>query len=307
MRLIFVGSKGMGVLALEELHRRSIVPTAIITRWDDPTPGQWFPSVTARATELYPQVLVLQPTDINDAVSVARLRDLAPDLMLTAFYPRIYTSELLSVPRLGSVNLHFAPLPRYRGSYPGAWAIINGETEHGVTLHVMDPGVDSGAIIDQRPLPIEPSDTGQTLYHRCEQVGLRILQDRLPELVAGTIRTRPQVAGEALYYGRHYPLGGVVNFGWSSKQVVDYVRALRFPPFDYPVTFHEGRPIQVRAAAAIEAPSSFSMPGAVLAADQPHVTVATADGAVVLSELVDARGRDLEAARTPVLGDILGR
>jgi methionyl-tRNA formyltransferase len=306
MRLVFVGSKGMGVAALQELARQGVTPVAIVARWDDPSPDQWYASVTLAAQELFPGVPLLQPADINAPEAIAQLRALEPDLMFTAFYPRIYRRELLEVPRLASVNLHFAPLPRYRGSYPGAWAIINGETSHGVTMHLMDPGVDSGAVLGQRMVPITPEDTGQTLYLRCEEAGLELLQERLPALLAGRLEGTPQDVDDALYYGRHYPLGGVVNFGWTTRQVVDYVRALRFPPFDSPVTFHRGRPLQVRHARASEL-VHHAVPGTVLACDRGGLVVATADGAVHVRELTDVKGRELTGSELPVEQDVLGR
>jgi methionyl-tRNA formyltransferase len=308
MRVVFVGSKGMGVAALHEFARQSVVPVGIVSRWDDPSPEQWYGSVTGAARELFPDVPLLQPTDINDPATIEQLRALEPDLMFTAFYPRIYRRELLAVARLGSVNLHFAPLPRYRGSYPGAWAIINGERTHGVTMHLMDPGVDSGDVLGQRMVRITAEDTGRTLYLRCEQAGLELLREQLPALVAGRLEGTPQATDGALYYGRHYPLGGVVNFGWSAVQVVDYVRALRFPPFDSPVTFHRGRPLQVRRATALDPSHGVgTLPGTVLSRDGESLVVATADAPVRITELTDARGRVLPGAELPEVHDVLGR
>ena len=236
MKVLFFGSKGMGVLALDELYRQGAEIVAVIARWDDPSPGQWYPSVTERAEHLGFQVL--RPEDVNEDGFVSSVRNLAPDILFTAFYPSLFKRKLLKVAPRGSVNLHFAPLPRYRGSFPGAWAIINGENKHGVTLHYMDPGVDSGDVIDRELVEIDPEDTGRMLYEKCEQVGLALVRRAWPKIVSGTAQSMPQSEPDSLYYDRNYPYGGVINFGWTARQIYDYVRAMTFPPFPNPFTFY---------------------------------------------------------------------
>ncbi|MCB0396237.1 MAG: methionyl-tRNA formyltransferase [Flavobacteriales bacterium] len=242
MRILFVGSKGLGYRALRLLHEQGADICGVVARWDD-LDKQWYPSVASLAREL--NLPLMMPEQINDAEVVGQIAALQPDIMLTAFYPKIYKKDLLSIPPLGSVNMHFAPLPRYRGSYPGAWAIINGETSHGVTMHYMKPGVDNGEIIGQITVPIEENDSGQDLYNRCEEYGIQLLKETWPALLAGTAGRIPQDESRKLYHNRDYPYGGVVNFSWSVKEVCNYVRALYFPPFRGPFTFVNGKKLYV--------------------------------------------------------------
>jgi len=298
----------MGVLALEELIRQRAEIVGVVARWDDPSPDAWYPSVTDCAASH--GLSVLRPREINDPQFVEQARQLAPDVMLTAFYPKIYRRPLLEVAPRGSLNLHFAPLPRYRGSYPGAWAIINGETRHGVTLHRMAPGVDNGDVVAQQMVDVTEHDTGATLYQRCEQAGLELLRRTWPTLQNGPITGQPQDETQALYYDRNYPLGGVVNFGWTARHVVDYIRAMTFPPFPNPFTFSRGRKLTIDAARIGEG-ASGGVCGRVLDVG-PTLRVQAADGCVELTALRDERGRPIDLAEAVeryglAVGAVLGR
>jgi UDP-4-amino-4-deoxy-L-arabinose formyltransferase/UDP-glucuronic acid dehydrogenase (UDP-4-keto-hexauronic acid decarboxylating) len=320
MRVVYIGSKGMGRLALEELARQQAEGQteviAVVAREDDPQPGQWYPSVTERAEEL--GLEVLKPRDINAPEFVEQMRALRPDLLFTAFYPKLYKRPLLEVAPAGSVNLHFAPLPRYRGSYPGAWAIIRGETRHGVTMHYMTPGCDSGDLIGQEFVEIAPDETGLTLYEKCEAAGLALVRRVWPALVAGRAERTPQDESQALYHDRNYPYGGVVNWGWSAREVDAYVRAMTFPPFPNPFTFFDGRKLTILKSSLGEASSGSGdaasdarEPGTVLGISDA-LEVQTRRGVVRLHEFQDSRGRvqPLEAiVRSYGLspGKILGR
>lgn len=292
MRLLFIGSKNMGCLALEELLRQELSPVAVVARWDDPQPDQWYGSVsrTAEANGLP----LLKPTNINEPSFVEEVKALQPDLMLTCFYPKLFKKALLSIPPLGSLNLHFAPLPRYRGSFPGAWAIINGESEHGVTLHHMAPGVDNGPIFAQRMVPISQQDTGQSLYAQCEEAGAALLREEIPNLKAGTIRATPQDEDRALYYDRNIPYGRVVNFGWRAQQVYDYVRGLTFPPFPNPYSYLNGRQFTVQQLSHTEEGQAEMPPGTVLSANAEQILVQCGDGrAAALTAVNDNRNKPL--------------
>lgn len=278
----------MGVLALDELVRQRADIVGVIVRSDDPTPGQWYPSVTERA-EAH-GLTVYRPKDINAPEFVEQVRKIKPDLLLTAFYPKIYKRPLLEAVPRGSVNLHFAPLPRYRGSYPGAWAIINGEKQHGITMHYMDPGVDSGDIIGQIMVDIAPDDTGLSLYKKCEEAGLELLRATWPKLAAGEVQRIPQDPAKVLYHDRTFPFGGVINFCWTAQQVHDHVRAMTFPPFPNPSTFFRRRKLTVLKT-EIEDNGRENDPGKIVAVDGAGLSVQTRAGLVRLLAFADNRGK----------------
>ncbi len=279
----------MGVKALQELIDREIDLCGVIARWDDPSPGQWYPSVADLASEC--KLPLFKPKDINDPEFVAQMKALAPDLMFTAFYPKIYKRALLEIPPHGSFNLHFAPLPRYRGSFPGAWAIINGETHHGVTIHQMAAGVDNGDIVAQVKVPIDPADTGKDLYEKCEEYGLQLFRQTLPALLDRSYTLTPQDPGQALYYDRNYPYGGVVNFAWTTTQVIDYIRACTFPPFPNPDAYVNGKKftlLKVQPSSMVF--DSGDPPGKIRVIDG-RIHIRTADGAVEVLAMLNNMGK----------------
>jgi len=293
VRILFIGSKGMGVLALEELVRQGAEVAAVVARWDDPHSGQWYPSVSARAREL--GLPLLQPQDINGSAFFRQIRKLGVDLMFTAFWPRIYRKRLLELASRGSINLHFGPLPRYRGSFPGAWAIIRGERRHGVTIHYMDEGADSGDIVAQRFVDIAADETGRTLYGKCEEAGQALLRETWPLLAAGTAPRLPQREEDALYHGRGYPYGGVVDFRWSAERIDAYIRAMAFPPFPSPATTFRGRPLRILRVQVREREGTGGDPGRIDSLED-GVTVQAGVGRVRLLTLEtgSAAGRSIE-------------
>ena len=297
MKVLFVGSKDMGVRALELFHDGGAEILAVIARADDdPAASGWYRSVAGRAAHF--GLAVYRPEDINSAESIALFRELRPDLVFTAFYPRIYSREVLSCIDAVFLNVHFAPLPRYRGCMPGAWAIINGESSHGVTVHHMAPGVDNGDIAFQMNVPIAANETGISLYRKCNRVGAELLRLALPDILAGRIPATPQNHRRALYRRRGYPYGGVVSWGWDAAFVERYVRAMTFPPFRNPFTFVGDTKVFVDAVTLIDADVVGTMPGTILRNDP--VQVQCGRGVVQIDDVSFASERARASTRFPV-------
>lgn len=309
MSIIYIGSKGMGALALKAFIEHGAPLKAVVARWDDPSPNQWYPSVSEIA--LKHGIKLFKPTNINEPDFVNQITDLQPDWLFTAFYPKIYRRPLLEASRNGSINLHFAPLPRYRGSYPGAWAIINGEKEHGVTMHFMKPGVDNGDIIDQEMVDITFEDTGKSLYEKCERAGLELVKRQLANIIHNSLKSVPQAESRVLYNDRNFPYGGVISFTWSAQQIYNFVRALTFPPFANPFTFFKGRKLTIQKCVIGNANGVNTLPGTVLQTS-PMLEVACGKGSINILEVLDNRGKsntlnNLTFEYGITKGSILGR
>src|SRR5579884_3373155 len=137
-------------------------------------------------------VPVLTADDVNAPRTVRRIRELAPDLLVVVGWTRLLGRELLALPPRGCVGFHASLLPRHRGRAPVNWAILKGETLTGNTMMMLDPGVDTGDIVDQRPVAILPDDTCGTVYERIARAGAAMLVERLPALLDGSAPRRPQ-------------------------------------------------------------------------------------------------------------------
>jgi methionyl-tRNA formyltransferase len=142
---------------------------------------------------------VFQPEKLSDPVTLARLTDLAPDLIVVAAYGRILQKNVLALPRYGCVNVHPSLLPRHRGASPVAGAILAGDTVTGVSIMVMDDGTDTGPILSQEQLPVSPDDTTASLTERLADSGAGLLVRTLPSYVEGRLKPQPQDDSKATY------------------------------------------------------------------------------------------------------------
>lgn len=142
---------------------------------------------------------IVQPETLKDRDVVEHLSLFKPDVVVVAAYGRIITSEILALPEFGCLNVHPSLLPRYRGSSPIASAILQGDAVTGVTIMMMDKGLDTGPILTQRTLPILAEDTTGSLTARLAQVGAQLLLETVPQWLAGKIKPQPQNEAWASY------------------------------------------------------------------------------------------------------------
>lgn len=165
----------------------------------------------------------------------AAIRDLTPDLFLVNSYSMILRADILSMARFGGLNIHGALLPRYRGCNPTQWAILKSETRTGVTLHEVSVGLDEGAIVDQREVPLYFEDTWQTVNARIASATDELIAANLESIVAGYWQAKPQDNTKANYCQRRTPDDGL--FSWAEPVISIYnkIRAL-LPPL--PAAFY---------------------------------------------------------------------
>lgn len=241
--------------------------------------------------------LAVEPSErVRDAGFAGWIRDREVDLLLNVHSLFVVHADAVAAPRIGSFNLHPGPLPAYAGLNAPSWAIYCGEKRHAVTIHWMEPGIDTGAIAYEQPLPISETDTGLSLSLACVREGLSLVERLLEDAVRGAIPARPQNPAGRRYFGREAPQDGRVDWSRTAREVVDFVRACEYFPFPSPwgspVATLEGREVEIRKAArtgrATDAP-----PGTVGGADGRSVLVACRDEWAAVQRVgVDGRPRD---------------
>lgn len=175
--------------------------------------------------------LLIQPRHTSPAYPafVEQVRALAPDLILVNSYSMLIRPEILAIPRLGGVNIHGALLPQYRGANPIQWALLNDETETGVTMHYMTAEFDTGDIISQRRVPIFFEDTWLDIQARIAAATEAMLAEELPRLLDGTCARQPQDGSKARYYRRRHPEDGRIDWQQSVLSIYNLTRALVRP------------------------------------------------------------------------------
>ena len=227
-RAVLLGNKDLAVGALDVLTRYTEVVGVVLNHNDDGAEGRWYQSLR-RAAEGR-GIVTAQPNSINDPEGVAFLRRLAPDIMLSCSYSRILCRPALACAGL-AMNIHFSALPRHRGCLPVVWAIAEGDSQVGVTLHVMDTGIDSGDIIAQVLLPVDDEDTAYTVYFRCVRAGLALLDCALPSILDGSAPRRPQDLAAGSYHTQEYPSDRWITAGMTDREARALTRALTFPGY----------------------------------------------------------------------------
>ncbi|NIH80862.1 methionyl-tRNA formyltransferase [Amycolatopsis viridis] len=285
-RVVFVGAVHEALPALSTLLAHPAARVVAVLTPPAEQARQLSGAVDLAAVGGLGGVRLLRADDINAPAVVGTVRRLAPDLLVVVGWTRLLGPELLSVPARGCVGFHASLLPRHRGRAPVNWAILRGETLTGNTMLFLDPGADTGDIIDQRPVRIRADDTCATVYERVAAAGAQMLAEHLPALLAGTAPRRPQSPSEGDLLPRRTPAMGILDWNRPARAVHDWVRALTRP---YPGAFsalHGNRTMIWRTR-----PPGESEPdgpaGTILAVDQAGVRVATSPGSVVVTSMSD--------------------
>ncbi len=223
-----------GHACLKLLLERGERIVLVATHRDAPEEKAWFPSVAelARAHGIEPVVM----ENPLDAQSIARVRSVRADLLLSFYYRRLLPEEMLEEPPLGAWNMHGSLLPKFRGRAPVNWAVLKGATETGATLHAMTERADRGAILDREAVAIGPDDTAIEVQRRVTAAAVAILARRLEDLKSGAALTLavPQDESAATRFGRRTAEDGRIDWTRSAKEVHDLVRAVTHP---YPGAF----------------------------------------------------------------------
>lgn len=294
MRVLFFGTAEFAVPSLEALLAdRRFEILAVVTQPDKPQGrGQRMVFSPVKQAALQAGLMVLQPRRVRSADFLEQARSLQPDVLALAAFGQIIPQSLLDLPPLGPINLHGSLLPAYRGAAPIQHAILNGETTTGVTTMWMEATLDTGDMLLQREVSIEPGDTTGTLTPKLAAVGAQLLTETLLLLERGTCPRTPQDHARATYAPAITPDDTRVRWGESAERVCNRIRALSPRPGVF-ATFR-GRGVKLWQA-QVE-PEHAGEPGRVLAVTRDGVTVGTGDGAVTLQEVQPESGRRMAAA-----------
>jgi len=230
MRTLFYGTPASAVPFLELLARKTEV-VGVLSSPDRPA-GRSLKTVPtpvkARGLEL--GVPVLQPA--QPGAAAARLRELKPDLAVAVAYGKILPPEVLAVPILGSLNVHFSLLPKHRGAAPVQWSLVRGESNTGVTVFWIEAELDAGPVFLQRELAVGPDEDAGGLCARLGGLGLQALGQVLDELAAGRMRREPQT-GEPSFAPRLRREDARILFARPAPEIHNLVRGLRQWPTAY--------------------------------------------------------------------------
>ncbi len=237
-RLIFMGTPDFAVLILKALLPPPSPPlkgggvgrgwevVAVVTQPDRPSGrGKQVTPPPVKVVAEQAGVKVLQPETLKDEAVVAQLAALRPEVMVVAAFGQILRKNVLALPKYGCLNVHASLLPRWRGAAPVAAAIRAGDAETGVTIMLMDEGLDTGPMLARRAVPITPHHTGGSLTVELAEVGAALLVETLPAWLAGQLEAQPQDSHLATLAPRLKKEQGEINWLDSAVEIERQVRA----------------------------------------------------------------------------------
>lgn len=234
MRTVIIGSKRLSVELMHLLKQLGHDVCCVFTRDAEPGMRVWHEQLGHPSLHREAQLVGIRAYEgmnVNSPEALKLIETLELDAIFSCFWGEIMREPLLNLPRLGVFNFHTALLPKNRGSWPMAWAMIRGESHTGITLHKMMCGVDNGPIVDQLAVEIEAHDTGLSLYEKVGEAAVVLASRCLPKIADGTYTLRLQQESESSFNGRGQPYNGVIHPLWSEAEKDRFIRALTFPPF----------------------------------------------------------------------------
>jgi methionyl-tRNA formyltransferase len=233
---------------------------------------------------------VLQPVRVKESWFLEKIIALTPDLFVVVAYGHILSGSVLSIPRLGAINIHASLLPKYRGPAPIQWAIINGDEETGVTTMWMDEGMDTGDILLTSKVPIGPEDTAQTLHRRLAEAGAKLLIRTLQRLKSGSITGIQQDKSEATYAPFLKKEDGRIDWAKDARSIAALIRGVN--PWPGAFTFLSGKRLKIYKAKFLQK-GTRERPGSVLEGFPGDLDVATGRGILALKEIQLESGKRL--------------
>ena len=268
MRILFCGTPQFAVPALKYLLAQTDFEIiSVITQPDRPR-GRGnevsFPPV--KQTALAANIPVHQPEKIRAPEAQDLLQKLSPDCIVIIAYGQIIPARLLTIPKLGWINLHASLLPKYRGAAPINWAIVNGETKTGATTMRIDAGMDTGDTLLQRELEIGPAETAPELARRLSEAGAPLMVETLRGLAAGTIAPRLQDHSRATLAPILKKEDGRIAWTRTAQEIYNRMRGFTPWPGAYTTFRGEtchlwGEPVSKEAGAGLSFHAAGAVPG----------------------------------------------
>ncbi len=309
MNLVFMGTAAFAVPSLERLLAADYAVLAVVTQPDRPRGrGQRVAPSPVKLGALAHGCPILQPASAAEAEFLAQLEALEPEIIIVVAYGQLLPPALLAIPAKGCANVHASLLPKFRGAAPINWALIRGERETGVTIMLLDETLDTGPILLQSKVKIDPTDNVQTLQDRLAVVGAESLLKALEGIEAGVLKPVPQDHSQATYAPKLRKEHGIIRWDRRAIELANLIRGVTPRPGAF--TVHAGAPLKIWRASVITAPGA-GRPGQIAKVDAHGAWVETGDGYLVLEEVQPAGGRKMEIAAYarghPLLsGDRLG-
>jgi methionyl-tRNA formyltransferase len=294
LRIAFAGTPQFALPALRVLLASRHRVVGVLTQPDRPAGrGRELRASPIKLLAQESGLPLAQPLTLKTPEGRAELAGWAPDLLVVVAYGLILPPPVLTLPRLGCVNIHGSLLPRWRGAAPIQRAILAGDAETGVAIMQLDEGLDTGPLLLERRRPIHTHDTAGDLHDVLSELGAAALAEAVEGLASGTLKARPQPAAGATYARKIEKSEARIDWSAGAAALDRQVRA--FNPWPMAETTFAGESLRVLRARVAEQPASEAAPGTLLGIADDGLRVACGDGVLAVRELQRAGKRPISA------------
>lgn len=292
MRIIFAGTPEFASRALESLLQSGHEIALVLTQPDRPAGRgmKLIPSPVKQFAELH-QIAVLQPTTLKNPEIQAQLSAIQADVMVVAAYGLLLPQTVLTIPRLGCLNIHASLLPRWRGAAPIQRALLAGDRETGISIMQMDAGLDTGGVLLESSVAISDEDNAGTLHDKLAGLGASLIVEALEKMARGELTVQAQHEADATYAAKLTKQEARLDWHKSADELARAVRA--YNPFPVAQMVVKGETIRIWKA--IPEYTAHGQPGEILSADKQGIQVACGQGVLRLQEVQKAGGKRLSA------------
>lgn len=287
-RIVFMGTPEFAVSSLEAIVAAGYEVAAVVTVPDRKSGrGQKITFSPVKEYALSHGMAVLQPEKLRDPEFLEELQVLAADLFVVVAF-RMLPQVVWAMPPMGTFNLHASLLPQYRGAAPINWAIINGETESGVTTFMLNERIDEGGILMQECTLILPNDNAGTLHDRLAEIGSRLVVETIQGLADGTLKPQPQNDSTLLSPApKIFKADCVIDWRRNGKEICDFVRGLSpYPAATTAMTTGQGESVEMKIyEVEYETTEQTESVGTIITDQKKMLKIAVNDGFVTIMSL----------------------
>lgn len=306
MRILFMGTPEFAVASLKRLVEDGHEVCGVFTQPDKPkNRGHKLMFSPVKEYAITQNLEVYQPLKMRDGEALGIVKTLAPELIVVAAYGKILPEDILNAPKYGSINVHSSLLPRYRGAAPINWAILDGETETGVSIMYMAKELDAGDVILQKRTPIGAEENAQELTMRLAELGAEALSETVTALANGTAARTPQDGSKQTYASMLSKEMSPIDWTRSAHEIGCQVRGLI--PWPCAATdVISGEAIKLYAVTET-GEDTAAYPGVIVAAGKQGIDIACGDGKVLRVKELQAQGGKRMTAAAYLLGHPIQR
>lgn len=290
LNIVFAGTPEFGVPCLEAIKASRHTIKAVYTQPDRPAGrGRTVQESAVKAWAKTYEIPIYQPLNFKDTEAITQLTALAPDILVVIAYGLILPPAVLTLPRLGCINVHASLLPRWRGASPIQQALLHGDTESGITIMQLDKGMDTGDILMQTQCPIHEHDTAQHLHDRLAVLAIAPLLATLNALASGSLNSEKQNDRLATHAPKINKSDAMINWHQPAIGIDRQIRA--FHPWPIAYTHVNEQVVRIHQAHVLgQGPTDTHNvpqrePGTILSIDKTGILVATTDGCLLIERL----------------------